>query len=74
MGNFNQPCRQRSALRSSRFAIAIYLGGKETTRFRWNRQNYELQHGEVVEFDSRILHSVPPLKAARYSLQFRKIQ
>lgn len=46
---------------------------RPTTKFRWNRENYELRHGEVVEFDSRVLHSVPKLKSARYSLQFRKI-
>jgi alkylated DNA repair dioxygenase AlkB len=49
------------------------FGERPTTRFRWGRQNYELQHGEVVNFDSRVLHSVPRLKSARYSLQFRRI-
>ena len=49
------------------------FGNRPTTRFRWDKQNYELRHGEVVEFDSRILHSVPKLKSARYSLQFRNI-
>lgn len=49
------------------------FGDRPTTRFRWNRTNYELQHGEVVEFNSRVLHSVPKLKSARYSLQFREI-
>ena len=49
------------------------FGTRPTTKFRWDRQNYELRHGEVVEFDSRVLHSVPKLKSARYSLQFRKI-
>lgn len=49
------------------------FGDREPTRFRWNRQNYYFQHGEVVTFDSRVLHSVPKLKSARYSLQFRKI-
>ncbi len=49
------------------------FGQRPTTRFRWDRQNYELQHGEVVTFNSRVLHSVPRLKSARYSLQFRRI-
>jgi alkylated DNA repair dioxygenase AlkB len=49
------------------------FGDRPTTRFRWNRTNYKLQHGEVVEFNSRVLHSVPKLKSARYSLQFRNI-
>ncbi len=49
------------------------FGQRPTTRFRWGRQNYELQHGEVVTFNSRVLHSVPRLKSARYSLQFRRI-
>jgi alkylated DNA repair dioxygenase AlkB len=52
---------------------ANLFGDRPTTRFRWNRQNYELQHGEVVKFNSRVLHSVPKLKSARYSLQFRRI-
>jgi len=50
------------------------FGNKPTTRFRWNRENYELRHGELVMFDSRVLHSVPKLKDARYSLQFRKVK
>lgn len=54
-------------------APADLFGNRPTTKFKWNRENYELRHGEVVEFDSRILHSVPKLKSARYSLQFRKI-
>jgi alkylated DNA repair dioxygenase AlkB len=49
------------------------FGERPTTRFRWGRQNYELRHGEVVTFNSRVLHSVPKLKSPRYSLQFRKI-
>jgi len=49
------------------------FGQRPTTRFRWGRNNYELQHGEVVEFNSRVLHSVPKLRSARYSLQFRRI-
>jgi alkylated DNA repair dioxygenase AlkB len=49
------------------------FGNRPTTKFRWNRQNYELQHGAVIKFDSRVPHSVPPLKVARYSLQFREI-
>jgi alkylated DNA repair dioxygenase AlkB len=49
------------------------FGQRPTTRFRWGRQNYELQHGEVISFNSRVLHSVPKLKSARYSLQFRRI-
>lgn len=49
------------------------FGQRPTTRFRWGRTNYELQHGEVVIFNSRVLHSVPKLKSARYSLQFRRI-
>jgi len=50
------------------------FGNRPTTRFRWDKQNFELRHGEVVEFDSRVIHSVPKLKSARYSLQFRKIR
>ena len=53
--------------------VADLFGQQPTTRFRWGRSNYELQHGEVVIFNSRVLHSVPKLKSARYSLQFRKI-
>ena len=53
--------------------VADLFGQQPTTRFRWGRLNYELQHGEVVTFNSRVLHSVPKLKSARYSLQFRKI-
>lgn len=49
------------------------FGNRPTTRFRWNRRNYELKHGEVIEFNSRILHSVPPLRTSRYSLQLRQI-
>lgn len=49
------------------------FGDREPTRFRWNRQNYYLNHGEVISFNSRVLHSVPRLKAARYSLQFRRV-
>lgn len=52
---------------------ADIFGNHETSKFRWNRQNYYLQHGEVVSFDSRVLHSVPKVKSIRYSLQFRKI-
>ncbi|HLO52521.1 MAG TPA: hypothetical protein VK211_29245 [Kamptonema sp.] len=52
---------------------ADLFGDRGTTKFRWNRQNYHLKHGEVMQFDSRVLHSVPKLKSARYSLQFRKI-
>lgn len=54
-------------------AEANLFGDLEPTRFRWNRQNYYLNHGEVISFDSRVLHSVPKLKAARYSLQFRRV-
>jgi len=50
------------------------FGNYEPTKFRWNRQNYYLQHGEVVEFNSRVLHSIPKVKTIRYSLQFRVIQ
>lgn len=49
------------------------FGDREATKFRWNRQNYYLQHGEVVVFDSRVTHSIPKLKVARYSLQFRVV-
>jgi alkylated DNA repair dioxygenase AlkB len=49
------------------------FGERPTTRFRWGRENYELRHGEIVNFNSRVLHSVPKLKSARYSLQFRRI-
>ncbi len=49
------------------------FGERPTTRFRWGRENYELKHGEVISFNSRVLHSVPKLKSARYSLQFRRI-
>ena len=49
------------------------FGQRPTTRFRWGRENYELRHGEIVNFNSRVLHSVPKLKSARYSLQFRRI-
>jgi alkylated DNA repair dioxygenase AlkB len=49
------------------------FGERPTTRFRWGRKNYELKHGEVISFNSRVLHSVPRLKSARYSLQFRRI-
>lgn len=49
------------------------FGQRPTTRFRWGRNNYELEHGQVVTFNSRVLHSVPKLKSARYSLQFRRI-
>ena len=49
------------------------FGEYPTTKFRWNRSNYELKNGEVVTFNSRVLHSVPKLKSARYSLQFRNI-
>lgn len=49
------------------------FGNRPATKFRWQRQNYYLQHGEVVKFDSRVLHSVPKLKSARYSLQFRQL-
>lgn len=49
------------------------FGNRPTSKFKWNRKNYELHHGEVVEFDSQVIHSVPPVKAERYSLQFRKI-
>lgn len=49
------------------------FGEYPTTKFRWNRSNYELKNGEVVSFNSRVLHSVPKLKSARYSLQFRNI-
>lgn len=49
------------------------FGDFETTRFRWGKKNFELRHGEIVEFNSRVLHSVPKLKVARYSLQFRRI-
>jgi len=49
------------------------FGQRPTTRFRWGRQNYELEHGQVISFNSRVLHSVPKLKSARYSLQFRRI-
>jgi alkylated DNA repair dioxygenase AlkB len=54
-------------------AEADLFGNRPATKFRWSRVNYELHHGEVVRFDSRVLHSVPPLKSARYSLQFRNI-
>ena len=54
-------------------AEANLFGAREPTRFRWNRQNYYLNHGEVISFNSRVLHSVPRLKAARYSLQFRRV-
>ncbi|MEK0184827.1 hypothetical protein [Microcoleus anatoxicus] len=49
------------------------FGEYPTTKFRWDRSNYELKNGEVVTFNSRVLHSVPKLKSARYSLQFRNI-
>jgi alkylated DNA repair dioxygenase AlkB len=49
------------------------FGERPTTRFRWGRENYELRHGEIVNFNSRVLHSVPKLKSARYSLQFRRV-
>jgi len=52
---------------------ANLFGQRPTTRFRWGRENYELRHGEVINFNSRVLHSVPKLKSARYSLQFRRI-
>ena len=54
-------------------AAADLFGSRPPTKFRWNRQTYHLQHGEVVQFDSRVIHSVPKLKSARYSLQFRRI-
>lgn len=54
-------------------ANADLFGEKPTTRFRFNRQSYHLRHGEVVTFDSRVLHSVPKVKTIRYSLQFREI-
>ena len=54
-------------------ADADLFGEKPTTRFRFGRQNYHLKHGEVVTFDSRVLHSVPKVKTVRYSLQFREI-
>ncbi|MEG4634093.1 hypothetical protein QUB56_31755 [Microcoleus sp. AR_TQ3_B6] len=53
--------------------VANLFGQRPTTRFRWGRQNYELEHGQVISFNSRVLHSVPKLKSARYSLQFRRI-
>lgn len=49
------------------------FGQRPTTRFRWGRQSYELEHGQIISFNSRVLHSVPKLKSARYSLQFRRI-
>lgn len=49
------------------------FGEKPATKFRWNRQNYNLRDGEVIKFDSRVIHSVPKVKSVRYSLQFRKI-
>jgi len=49
------------------------FGDRTSVKFRWNRENYWLQHGEVVIFDSRVTHSVPKLKVARYSLQFRAV-
>lgn len=49
------------------------FGDYPTTKFRWGRKNFELKNGEIVTFNSRVLHSVPKLKSARYSLQFRNI-
>lgn len=54
--------------------IPDIFGNYTPTRFRWNRENYYLQQGEVVTFNSRVLHSVPKVKTIRYSLQFRNIQ
>jgi len=49
------------------------FGNRDPIRFKWNSADYYLRHGEVVQFDSRVEHSVPKLKSARYSLQFRKV-
>jgi len=49
------------------------FGNKSGTKFKWGVGTYHLKHGYVIRFDSRIEHAIPKLKAARYSLQFRKI-
>jgi alkylated DNA repair dioxygenase AlkB len=53
---------------------ADLFGNHEATKFKWNKHNYILKHGEVVYFDSRVPHSIPKVKCVRYSLQFRNIQ
>jgi alkylated DNA repair dioxygenase AlkB len=49
------------------------FGNRSATKFKWGVGHYYLNHGDVIRFDSRIEHAIPKLKAARYSLQFRKI-
>jgi alkylated DNA repair dioxygenase AlkB len=49
------------------------FGESETSRFKWNGEMYNLKHGEVIEFDSRVKHSIPKLKTIRFSLQFRVV-
>ena len=50
------------------------FGNYPRTKFRWDKTNFFLENGEVVKFNSRIIHSVPKLKTARYSLQFRVVR
>jgi alkylated DNA repair dioxygenase AlkB len=53
--------------------IPDLFGNRSATKFKWGIGSYLLNHGDVIRFDSRIEHAIPKLKAARYSLQFRKI-
>lgn len=48
-------------------------GGFGTTKFIWNGEKFFLENGGVYRFNSRVWHSVPTLKVARYSLQFRRV-
>ena len=61
------------------------FGGRPPCRFRYGSKPgkagtfesvpryLDLQHGQIVQFNSRVLHGLPKLKTARYSLQFRRV-
>lgn len=49
------------------------FGEKAKTKFKWGQKDYNLRDGEVIRFNSRVIHSVPKVKSVRYSLQFRRI-
>ena len=49
------------------------LGEKPLTRFRFEGRNKFLLDGDVIQFDSRIRHSIPKVKHHRYSLQLRRV-
>lgn len=49
------------------------FGQVSPVKFRWNKQTHWLQDGQVIKFNSKIPHSVPPVQERRWSIQLRKI-